>query len=144
MLSTAELTGILPPGVAAKLYGILNFPELGMYGRVETGGIQPLKLRQTETSVSLTSALRQSMEVIRAVLALRPRRRVEVLPSVHHRIVAASDAAEDVPGEGTGGFLLVWRAGLSAREAFVAEVSPPPSTRCSHQVTTRSLNSNFL
>ena len=38
--------------------------------------------------------------------------------------MAASDAAEDVPGEGTGGFLLVWRSGLPSREAFVAEVSP--------------------
>ena len=55
---------------------------------------------------------------------LRPRRRLEVLPSQQHRFVAASDAAEDVPGEGTGGFLLVWRAGLPEREAFVAEVSP--------------------
>ncbi|CAE7937996.1 unnamed protein product, partial [Symbiodinium necroappetens] len=83
-----------------------------------------LKARQTEKVVELTGALRQSMEVIRAVLAMRPRRRVEVFPSEHCRFVAASDAAEDVPGEGTGGFLLVWRSGLPSREAFVAEVSP--------------------
>ena len=124
MLATAERTGVLPPGVASKLYGVLNFLEQGMYGRVGTGGLQALKARQTEKVVELTGALRQSMEVIRAVLAMRPRRRVEVFPSEHCRFVAASDAAEDVPGEGTGGFLLVWRSGLPSREAFVAEVSP--------------------
>ena len=124
MLATAERTGVLPPGVASKLYGVLNFLEQGMYGRVGTSGLQALKARQTEKVVELTGALRQSMEVIRAVLAMRPRRRVEVFPSEHCRFVAASDAAEDVPGEGTGGFLLVWRSGLPSREAFVAEVSP--------------------
>ena len=124
MLATAERTGVLPPGVASKLYGVLNFLEQGMYGRVGTGGLQALKARQTEKVVELTGALRQSMEVIRAVLAMRPRRRVQVFPSEHCRFVAASDAAEDVPGEGTGGFLLVWRSGLPSREAFVAEVSP--------------------
>ena len=124
MLATAERTGVLPPRVASKLYGVLNFLEQGMYGRVGTGGLQALKARQTEKVVELTGALRQSMEVIRAVLATRPRRRVEVFPSEHCRFVAASDAAEDVPGEGTGGFLLVWRSGLPSREAFVAEVSP--------------------
>ena len=44
----------------------------------------------------------------------------EVLPAMHHRFVAASDAAEDVPGEGVGGFLLVWCSGVPAHEAFVA------------------------
>ena len=97
MLATAERTGVLPPGVASKLYGVLNFLEQGMYGRVGTGGLQALKARQTEKVVELTGALRQSMEVIRAVLAMRPRRRVEVFPSEHCRFVAASDAAEDVP-----------------------------------------------
>ena len=72
-LATAERTGVLPPGVASKLYGVLNFLEQGVYGRVGTGGLQGLKARQTEKVVELTSALRQSMEVIRAVLALRPR-----------------------------------------------------------------------
>ena len=32
MLATAERTGVLPPGVASKLYGVLNFLEQGMYG----------------------------------------------------------------------------------------------------------------
>ena len=30
MLATAERTGVLPPGVASKLYGVLNFLEQGM------------------------------------------------------------------------------------------------------------------
>ena len=40
MLATAELCGALPPGVAAKPYGILNFLELGMYGCAGAGGPQ--------------------------------------------------------------------------------------------------------
>ena len=32
MLATAERTGVLPSGVASKLYGVLNFLEQGMYG----------------------------------------------------------------------------------------------------------------
>ena len=124
MLATAEQTGVLPPGVASKLYGTLNFLEMGVYGRVGTGGLQALKLRQSESTSALTPELRQSIEAIRAVLSLRPKRQVEVLPSQARRFVVASDAAEDVPGEGTGGFLLVWRSGSPAREAFVAEISP--------------------
>ena len=124
MLATAERTGAMPPGVAPKLYGVLNFLEQGMYGRVGTGGLQALKARQIEKVVEFINALRQSMEVIRAALALRPRRRIEVFPSEHCRFVAASDAAEDVPGEGTGGFLLIWHSGFPLREVFAAEVSP--------------------
>ena len=75
MLATAKLTGVLPAGVAAKLYGILNFLELGIYGRVGTGGLQALGTQGT-TDGDLSD------------LAMRPRRRVEVLPLQHHCFVA--------------------------------------------------------
>ena len=34
VLSTAGVTRVLPPGVGAKLYGVLNSLEPGMCGRV--------------------------------------------------------------------------------------------------------------
>ena len=124
MLATAERTGVLPPGVASKLYGVLNFLEQGMYGRVGTGGLQALKARQTEKVVELTGALRQSMEVIRAVWQCAP----DAVSKYFLQSIAVSwrqvMPPRMSPGEGTGGFLLVWRSGLPSREAFVAEVSP--------------------
>ena len=141
MLATAERTGVLPPGVASKLYGVLNFLEQGMYGRVGTGGLQALKARQTEKVVELTGALRQSMEVIRAVLAMRPRRRVEVFPSEHCRFVAASDAAEDVPGEGTGASC--WFGALDfPRGRPLWPRCRPQCIRSSHLATTRLRSSS--
>ncbi|CAE7261262.1 FCPB [Symbiodinium sp. CCMP2592] len=74
--------GCLPPGLASKLYGMLNFLEQGVYGRIGTGGIGALKERQYEAARELTPAIRSSFEVIRAILSLRPRRAVEVLPSL--------------------------------------------------------------
>ena len=38
--------------------------------------------------------------------------------------MAASDAAEDTPGRGTGGFLLAWKDDVEVREAFEAIVTP--------------------
>ncbi|CAE7481450.1 unnamed protein product [Symbiodinium sp. CCMP2592] len=110
LLLQAEKDGCLPPGLASKLYGMLNFLEQGVYGRIGTAGGK------------LTPAIRSSFEVIRAMLALRPRRAVEVLPSPCARFVAASDAAEDEPRRGTGGFLLLWPGSEPGREAFVAQI----------------------
>ncbi|CAE7240678.1 unnamed protein product [Symbiodinium sp. CCMP2592] len=120
LLLQAEQDNSLPPGLASKLYGMLNFLEQGVYGRIGTGGIGALKERQYEAARELTPAIRSSFEVIRAILALRPRRSVEVLPSPCARFVAASDAAEDEPRKGTGGFLLLWPGSEPGREAFVA------------------------
>ncbi|CAE7218895.1 FCPB [Symbiodinium sp. CCMP2592] len=122
LLLQAEQDNSLPPGLASKLYGMLNFLEQGVYGRIGTGGIGALKERQYEAARELTPAIRSSFEVIRAILALRPRRSVEVLPSPCARFVAASDAAEDEPRKGTGGFLLLWPGSEPSREAFVAQV----------------------
>ncbi|CAE7417046.1 unnamed protein product [Symbiodinium sp. CCMP2592] len=122
LLLQAEQDNYLPPGLASKLYGMLNFLEQGVYGRIGTGGIGALKERQYEAARELTPAVRSSFEVIRAILALRPRRSVEVLPSPCARFVAASDAAEDEPRKGTGGFLLLWPGSEPGREAFVAQV----------------------
>ena len=39
IISTARQSGKLMPGTAAKLYGIANFFEQGLYGRVGCGGL---------------------------------------------------------------------------------------------------------
>ena len=38
----------LRSGLASKLYGMLNFLELGMFGRVGAGGLQAIKQRQLQ------------------------------------------------------------------------------------------------
>ena len=119
-LSQTEAEGSLPSGAASKLCGMLDFLEQGVYGRIGTGGLHSLlKERQHETSRELTQAVRAGFETVRAVLCLKPRREVEGLPSSCPRFVAASDAVEDIPRQGTGGFLLVWRGSPPQRETFV-------------------------
>ena len=107
MLEAAEASGMLTPGVASKLYGVLNFLEQGVYGRIGAGGLAALKDRQQERDTVITAALQTCFDTVRALLKLKPQRIVEVLPAPCARFVAASDAAEDTPGQGTGGFLLV-------------------------------------
>ena len=123
LLRQAELDEALPSGTASKLYGILNFLEQGIYGRIGTGGLHALKERQNETGRELTRALRHTFETILSVLRLKSQREVEILPSPCERSVAASDAADYAPRQGTGGFLLVWGGEYQLREAFVAEIT---------------------
>ena len=47
-----------------------------------------------------------------------------MLPAPCARFVAASDAAEDTPGQGIGGFLLVWKDSIEVREAFEEVITP--------------------
>eukprot|EP00435_Cladocopium_sp_Y103_P058656 s309_g20.t1 len=54
IIQHAKETSSLPKGVASKLYGIANFLEQGIYGRVRYGGLMAIKLRQNEPSVELT------------------------------------------------------------------------------------------
>ena len=108
LMQTAEESGKLQPGVAAKLYGIANFFELGVWGRIGCGGLAPIKHRQQERSSELTEELRQSFDLLRTVITTRPSRHIEIWPHAGLRFLAASDAALESPGQGTGGFLVVW------------------------------------
>ena len=49
-----------------------------------------------------------------------PQRLVSVVPAPCARLVAATDAAKDIVGAGTGGFLHVWKDELEQREDFEA------------------------
>eukprot|EP00434_Breviolum_minutum_P030739 symbB.v1.2.027186.t1/scaffold2768.1/size73204/2 len=115
--------GKLSPGVAAKIYGIANFLEQGIYGRIGCGGLHAIKERQYERRTDLTTAIQDCFAVLKAVLASRPCRIFPVLPQPCLRFCIASDAALEAPQAGTGGLLAVWlNEGADLREAFVADI----------------------
>ena len=97
----------LRPGLAAKIYGLMNFLEQGIYGRVGCAGLSSLNSRQHEQEVQLTLEIRHSFELMLAVLGVKPQRRFWLAQPPCRRFIAASDAAEELPKAGTGGFILV-------------------------------------
>ena len=103
-LASSQLTS----GTASKIYGMMNFLEQGIYGRIGCSGLCAIKERQQETSRKMTPALQESLTLILEVLKLRPLREMEVIHRPVDRFVAASDAALEAPFEGSGGFLIVW------------------------------------
>ena len=122
-ISTAKESCKFTPAQAAKLYGLLNFLENGMFGRVGCGGLTPIKDRQYSRETSLTKSIIQSFDIIQAVLSCQPKRRLWLTNAHWSRVVAASDAAQDAPLTGSGGYLILW--GLPCdrpREAFVATI----------------------
>lgn len=66
IIRSARSTGKLMPGTAAKLYGIANFFEQGIYGRVGCGGLAAIKERQYEKGMAVTPAILSSFEVLEA------------------------------------------------------------------------------
>ena len=46
LMKHAEDSSKLQPGVAAKIFGVANFFELGVWGRIGCGGLAPIKRRQ--------------------------------------------------------------------------------------------------
>ena len=97
MLADAESSSCLHPGQAAKLYGILNFFEQGVYGKVGAGSLWAIKERQYEATTQLTPDIRDNFRYIRAIIRARPQRQLPVVPLPCDRFVCASDAAEE-PG----------------------------------------------
>eukprot|EP00435_Cladocopium_sp_Y103_P019755 s1628_g4.t2 len=125
LMQTAESSERLTPGVAAKIYGIANFFEQGVWGRIGCGGLAAIKDRQQARSSEMTDELRHCFSLLKAVIQTRPQRELEISPFMGHRFLAASDAALEVPRSGTGGFLLVWHnQAEQLREAFVAVIPP--------------------
>ena len=89
------------------------------------GGLAPIKRRQQERSAELTEELRQCFSLLRTVITTRPSRQIEIWPHAGLRFLAASDAALESPGQGTGGFLVVWHDDhRQQREAFVSLIPP--------------------
>ena len=125
LLQEAHKSEILTPGQASKIYGLANFFEQGVYGRVGTGGLNAIKERQYERASHVTPAILTCLEVLEAIIQNKPQRLFPVQMRPHPRFCAASDAALEAPGCGTGGFLLVWFNGdQECREAFIADLPP--------------------
>ena len=120
---SAQETGSFPPGIAAKVYGVANFFEMGVWGRIGCGGLAAIKERQEERTSMLAPALSQCFEILLTILKKRPKRCLEVMPPPCGRFVAASDAVLETPRQGTGGFCIVWLdLGIQCREAFIASI----------------------
>ena len=125
LISEACTSGVLHSGTAAKLYGVANFFEQAVYGRIGCSGLAAIKQRQYEASSAVTPAILASFQVLKAVINAKPERPFPVIPQQTSRFCAASDAALEVPGQGTGGFLLIWfNNQVEVREAFVANIPP--------------------
>jgi len=124
MVSTAFETGRLSPGAAAKLYGLANFLESGMFGKLGRAGLNPIKDRaQAKGQQDLTTGIKGSLELVRELMLLRPKRNFQVGQYHGERFVVASDAAYE-SGVGTGGFLVVMRPNQAeeSRQARVVEL----------------------
>jgi len=122
LLSEAYQRSSLPPGVAAKLYGCLNFLGHGCWGKVGRSGLVALQERQAckQGPFPLTEDLMDSLQLIRALLALKPSRHYDMQPSSSGRFLAASDAAQDAPRDGSAGCLFL--SHTKERLAYILEV----------------------
>ena len=96
----------LPAGVASKLYGVSNFIETGMFGRIGRAGLWAIKDRQKETVFELTPPISLSFELLSDLFKLRPQREYLLWNSTMRRAITASDAAYE-GGRGSAGFLSV-------------------------------------
>lgn len=65
----------LKPGIAAKLYGLANFFEQGVYGRIGCGGLHAIKERQLVRGDQLTPAIEQCFQILEAIVSIHPERR---------------------------------------------------------------------
>lgn len=121
-LAEAHHRHSLPPGIAAKLYGCLNFLGHGCWAKVGRSGLVALQERQTckKGPFPLTEELAASLQLIRSLLALKPSRHYDLEPSTSSRFVAASDAAQDAPREGSAGCLFL--SPSKERLAYILQV----------------------
>ena len=104
LLHAARTTGHFSRGTASKLYGLANFLEQGIYGRVGYGGLMAIKARQDETTTLVTPEIEACFEVIEAVMRFQPKREFPVFHLDNLRFLAASDAAVEADNPGSGGF----------------------------------------
>ena len=122
LIDTARNSESLPKGVASKIYGVANFLEQGIFGRVGYDGLMAIKARQDEAVTQLTAAIPQCFEMIEAVMKVKPFRCFPVSLFQGLRFLAASDAAEEADKPGSGGFHLIFfnHDGSQHRHSFVA------------------------
>ncbi|CAE7363164.1 unnamed protein product, partial [Symbiodinium sp. CCMP2592] len=79
LIEQATSSGSLRAGLASKMFGLMNFLEQGMYGRVGCGGLAALSERQNSREVGLTEEIRACFRLISAILRLRPQRQFWIM-----------------------------------------------------------------
>ena len=115
----ARKSGKFTPGQAAKLYGMVNFLEHGLFGRIGLGEIQALKEHQYGGSSKANTSPLAAFDV--AIIRMRPRRELMVLPIGCAEGGGCLGRALEAPRQGSGGYHLVFQdGGVQIREAFVA------------------------
>ena len=68
MLAEATANNCLDSRQASKLYGILNFFERGVYGKVGAGSLWAIKERQYDNTTTLTQDLLDNFRCVRAIV----------------------------------------------------------------------------
>ena len=121
IIDTAKAEQRFSPAQAAKLYGLLNFLENGMFGRVGCEGLRAIKDHQYGRSHTITKPLVQSFDMIMTILEAQPKRQFWLTNRSWPRVVVASDAAQDEVRTGSGGYVILWsHPSDRSKEAFVA------------------------
>jgi len=106
----------LPSGQASKLYGVTNFLETGMYGRIGRAGLDAIKCRQYEQEFTMSEEIKQTLGLIQSLFKMQPRREFILFQRVVKRILVASDASYEA-SVGNAGFLMVTYPGQADRES---------------------------
>lgn len=128
LIKTARSDNRLSPGTAAKMYG----PALPASSSKALGGVWDEEgLRLSKSDHDLTPELHYAFEMLLAVVALRPRRVLEIGSAAVLRFAAASDAALGNPGQGARGFHLLASARRTSSATPTWHTSPMRSMPCS-------------
>lgn len=73
-------------GGCQDIYGLANFFEQGVFGRVGAGGLHAIKERQYDRTTFLSADIINCFQVLRAVINLQPRRQFPVCAAVLRRL----------------------------------------------------------
>ena len=115
----------LQSGVAAKLYGICNFLETGMFARVGRAGLTAIRERQYDHQIAITLEIGSSFNLLCDLFKMQPRREYWLVASCFSRILVASDAAYE-NGRGSAGFLAVLNPGTPNELRVGRVIDIPP------------------
>jgi len=105
----------LSPGQASKLYGVVNFLELGMFGRIGQGGLNAIKERIHEATWEVTPRLADAFALLSDIFKMKPVREYTLFERKTHRVLMASDASYEA-GVGKAGFLIISDPGKPTEE----------------------------
>ena len=115
----------LHSGTAAKLYGIANFLETGMFARVGRAGLAAIKERQYDHKTSITPEITSTFDFLQDLFKMQPRREYWLMENLFSKILVASDAAYE-NRTGSAGFLAVLNPGqpIEIRVGRVIDIPP--------------------